>query len=81
MSGVLRSGVRRLVASTPSSSLLKCAVPAVQQAAHISGKVVRSLENRKLPKPYDYTNKDYTFWHALFDKTTHRLDENSKVSE
>lgn len=31
------------------------------------------------PKPFDYVNKDYTVWRSTFDRTSHRLDENSKV--
>lgn len=85
MSGVLRSGVWRLVkASTNSNAsreLLKNAVPAMQQACLISGKVLRNLEQTKRPAPYDYKNKSYNLFHAIFDKTTHRFDENSKVIE
>lgn len=38
-------------------------------------------DNRKLdrPAPYDYKNKDYGFISAIFDKTTKRFDENSKL--
>lgn len=84
MSGVLRNGVWRLVKASTSSKvstelLLKNAVPALHQTCCISGKALRNLEQTKRPAPYDYINKDYTFWEALFDKTTKRFDENSKV--
>lgn len=83
MSGVLRSGVCRLMkvsAASKAELLLKNAVPAVQQACGISGKALRALEKTKRPPPYDYINKDYTLWSAFLDKTTHRFDENSKVN-
>lgn len=88
MSGVLRSGVRRLVGqsataakATQNQTLLKSSavLPAALQACHISGRASHGPEKRVRPAPYDYVNKDYTFWHALFDKTTHRFDDNSKV--
>lgn len=85
MSGVLRNGVRRLVgqsaaAASQTNALLKSsALPAALQACHISGRASYGAEKRVRPAPYDYVNKDYTFWHALFDKTTHRFDDNSKV--
>lgn len=84
MSGVLRSGLSRLVAASssnaaPAGQLLKAGIPALQQAYHISGRSVRASEGRKLPTPYDYKNKDYSYFNALFDKTTHRFDDNSKV--
>lgn len=89
MSGVLRSGVRRLVGQSATAAatasqkqaLLKGSVvlPAALQACHISGRASHGAEKRVRPAPYDYVNKDYTFWHALFDKTTHRFDDNSKV--
>lgn len=82
MSGVLRSGVCRLMkvtATCKADLLLKTAVPAVQQACGISGKALRALEKTQRPAPYDYKNKDYTVFNAFFDKTTHRFDENSKA--
>lgn len=84
MSGVLRSGVWRMMKTSSASKvstelLLRNAVPAVQQACAISGKALRNLEQTKRPAPYDYLNKDYNVFHAFLDKTTHRFDENSKV--
>lgn len=81
MSGVLRSGVLRLVqTSSAAKALLQNNLPAIQQACNISGKGIRLLEKKSRPKAYDYKNKNYTYWNALFDKTTHRFDENSKVN-
>lgn len=82
MSGVLRSGVLRLVrTSTPAKVLLQSNLPAIQPACTISGKALRTLEKTVRPQPYDYKNKNYTVWNAFLDKTTHRFDENSKVRQ
>ena len=84
MSGVLRSGVLRLMqnnktVTTTKKTLLQNSLPCLQVACNVSGKALRSLQKVCKPKPYDYENKNYTYFNALFDKTTHRFDENSKV--
>lgn len=81
MSIILRSNALRLIQqSAANGRLLQVqAVPAMQQAACISGKALRVLEKTSKPKPYDYKNKTYNYWQYLFDKTTHRFDDNSKV--
>ncbi|KAK7791763.1 hypothetical protein R5R35_012313 [Gryllus longicercus] len=48
------------------------------QTANISGKALRD-KARKRPPPYPYKSKTYGFWNALFDKTTWRFDDNSKI--
>lgn len=47
----------------------------------IAGKSLRSTLPPGLtkPPPFDYVNKDYTVFHSLYDRTTHRFDQNSKV--
>lgn len=74
MAGVLRFGV--IV-----RPLVKTNVPAVMQVCGISGKMLRSLNrDPDRPAPYPYLTKDYTPIASLFDKTTKRFDENTKVS-
>lgn len=48
------------------------------QAMCISGKAYYEPDPNK-PKPYPYKEKKYTHWHSIFDFTTPRLDENSKL--
>uniref|UniRef100_A0A0K8TJV1 Deoxynucleoside kinase domain-containing protein n=1 Tax=Lygus hesperus TaxID=30085 RepID=A0A0K8TJV1_LYGHE len=44
----------------------------------ISSKALREVKNK--PAPYDWKNKNYPLWYSLlFDKTTSRFDENTKV--
>lgn len=80
MAIVLRSRMVRLV---PSQMLLSKAaakqLPSLQQAACISSKAYRDLNGIKRPPPYNYIEKSYGYWHSLIDRTTQRLDENSKV--
>ncbi|KPJ20830.1 NADH dehydrogenase [ubiquinone] 1 alpha subcomplex subunit 10, mitochondrial [Papilio machaon] len=51
------------------------------QHRSIMGKALRESLPPPPPKPapFDYVNKDYTWLRSLMDRTTHRLDENSKV--
>jgi len=35
--------------------------------------------NYKRPAPFPYWEKDYTLWRSLFDDTTQRFDENTKI--
>lgn len=51
----------------------------MQQTANISSKAWRELNGIHRPPPYDYKNKNYTLSSSWFDKTTKRLDDNSKV--
>ena len=45
----------------------------------IAGQYLRELHPRPpKPKPYPYQTKKYNFWNYM-DKTSDRLDENSKV--
>lgn len=85
MAGLFRLGIARIGAqTTTSSSILQTSVqrnvPAIQQICHISGKSMRGTINaRENITPYDYKNKGYNVFHAIFDKTTKRFDDNSKV--
>jgi NADH dehydrogenase (ubiquinone) 1 alpha subcomplex subunit 10 len=77
MAGIVARLAGRLSANSPA--LKKIALPSVQQACQISGKTMRGNQTVVKPKPYPYHEKNYFFSDALFDKTTHRFDENSKV--
>ncbi|XP_059085115.1 NADH dehydrogenase [ubiquinone] 1 alpha subcomplex subunit 10, mitochondrial-like [Tigriopus californicus] len=44
----------------------------------IAGKVLRDRSEPK-PAPWDYNKKSFNLLHGLYDKTTLRLDENSKM--
>lgn len=80
MAGVLRTGVARLI---PNRTLLSKAIakqlPSIQHASGISSKALRDLRGVKRPPPYDYMKRGYSFIDSLFDRTSKRIDENSKV--
>lgn len=78
MSGVLRSGVVRAIARSNCLLNTQNLVPIVAQKCNISGKTLRGTKIVK-PKAYDYKTKPYGFIQAVLDKTTKRLDENSKI--
>lgn len=81
MAGVVRCAARLTIIN--SNVLLKQtskSLPCIMQTANISSKAWRDLNNIKRPPPYDYKNKDYTLTKSWFDKTSHRIDENSKVN-
>lgn len=82
MSGVFKVGVLRLLNRGTVAAKSLCEVQKtsnVQQACRISGRSIRCKQNLSKPKPYPYTEKPYGFIQACLDKTTPRLDENSKV--
>lgn len=80
MASVLRIGALRLVNLTEQSLLnVRKYQPTLQQACFISGKTLRGTQKLVKAKPYDYKNKSYNLFDSIFDKTTHRMDENSKV--
>lgn len=86
MAAVLRVGVLRLVGQPAASngatkSLLnaKKFLPAVSQpACNITGKSFRGKPLER-PKPFPYKEKPYNLLTSLYDKTTWRFDENSKI--
>lgn len=80
MTAVVRcAGRLTLISGNALSKLVSKQLPCSFQAASISSKAWRELNGIKRPPPFDYRNKDYTLITSWFDKTTHRLDENSKV--
>lgn len=82
MAGVFRVGIIGILGKTSGSSkpLIKTALPALTQVCYISGKTLRASEPQvQKPAPYPYKDKPYGFLEAVMDKTTKRMDENSKV--
>lgn len=79
MAGVFRFGVVGIIHRSSSKPLVKAVVPSMVQSCGISGKILRNAQNIVKPKPYPYQEKTYQFRHAVFDRTTKRMDENSKV--
>lgn len=80
MANVLRFGALRLANVTEQSLLnIRKYKPTIQQVCFISGKTLRGSQKLVKAKPYDYKNKSYNVLNAILDKTTHRMDENSKV--
>lgn len=77
----MASLVRVALLKLPVNQGTNVAACAVVQRRNITGKAMRcSLPPRPpKPAPFDYQNKDYTWIRSLFDRTTHRFDENSKV--
>ncbi|EDV94406.1 NADH dehydrogenase [ubiquinone] 1 alpha subcomplex subunit 10, mitochondrial [Drosophila grimshawi] len=85
MTAVFRVGLVRLASrgATAPATLLQAqtnALPAAfMQKCNISGKTMRG--GPRVPKvaPYPYKTKKYNWFSAVFDKTSKRFDENSKV--
>nr|XP_014089703.1 NADH dehydrogenase [ubiquinone] 1 alpha subcomplex subunit 10, mitochondrial isoform X2 [Bactrocera oleae] len=82
MASVFRVGIVRLCGRNGSPALLntQSASPmALTQKASIMGKAMRG--GPRIPKepPYPYKEKRYTVLNSFFDKTSKRMDENSKV--
>ncbi|XP_074109360.1 NADH dehydrogenase (ubiquinone) subunit ND-42 [Cotesia typhae] len=48
------------------------------QVAFITGKLMRQ-DRPPRPAPYDYMNKDYSFWDVFFDPMEERFDDNTKI--
>ncbi|XP_012257960.2 NADH dehydrogenase [ubiquinone] 1 alpha subcomplex subunit 10, mitochondrial [Athalia rosae] len=81
MASVLRFGASKLLARNSLAVLCKPTSGtngAVIQAAFISGKALRVTDNTR-PPPYPYETKRFTLFDAIFENTTHRFDENSKI--
>lgn len=78
MAGLIKTSVIKFISPSHGGKIAACAF--VQQR-NISGKTLRESLPPQPPKkaPFDYENKDYTWIRSLFDRTTHRFDENSKV--
>lgn len=78
MAGLVRNRIT-VAYGRSLSKLVARHLPCVQQSANISSKAWRELNGIKRPPPYDYKNKGYKLYNSWFDKTSKRLDDNSKV--
>ena len=67
-----------VVVAGKSATAIPIVAP-VSQIRGISSKAVRQRNPTTKPAPFPYKEKTYNFWRALFDTTTDRLDENSKL--
>lgn len=76
MAAALRTTIFRIA---PAKQLLSKQLPCIQRLAGISSKAIRDLHGIKRPPPYDYRHKPYNVWRSIFDKTTPRFDDNTKV--
>ncbi|CAG5102026.1 Similar to ND-42: NADH dehydrogenase [ubiquinone] 1 alpha subcomplex subunit 10 [Cotesia congregata] len=77
----LRLGHSKLFKSGLISGLCKLSQQknvAKTQVAFITGKVMRQ-DRPPRPAPYDYMNKDYSFWDVFFDPMEERFDDNTKI--
>ncbi|XP_011554003.3 NADH dehydrogenase [ubiquinone] 1 alpha subcomplex subunit 10, mitochondrial [Plutella xylostella] len=77
MATIVRTAFVKII--SPSGG--KIAACTFIQSRNINGKSLRESLPPRPPKPapFDYVNKDYGMIRSWFDRTTHRLDENSKV--
>lgn len=74
MTAVFRVGLIRLCSRNAP------AVPtAMAQRRNISGKTMRGGPLPVPHKPFPYKEKEYGIWQSIVDKTTKRLNENSKI--
>ena len=78
MSTLLKLGVAKVVGPAQGCKIAACTFV---QNRNIAGKTLRgSLPcPPDKPAPFDYVNKDYSWFRSLFDRTTHRFDDNTKV--
>ena len=76
MAGFCRIGTLRILAPTNSSKLLISVNPVRTIYSQKTRSVSAPIEK---PKPWPYHTKGFNWFNSLFDKTTSRLDENSKI--
>lgn len=78
MATIIRTAFVKVLTPTQSGKIAACSFV---QNRSIMGKALRESLPPPPPKPapFDYENKDYTWLRSLFDRTTHRFDENTKV--
>lgn len=80
MASVFRLGIVRVMGGGSSTSLFQnSTLPAITQSCSISSKSMRGGPRIPKAKPYPYLEKKYGVFQAMFDKTSHRMDENSKL--
>ncbi|XP_050671385.1 NADH dehydrogenase [ubiquinone] 1 alpha subcomplex subunit 10, mitochondrial [Leptidea sinapis] len=78
MTSLIRTTFVKVISPVQSGKIAGCTI---LQKRDIMGKALRDSLPPRPPKPapFDYVSKDYTWLRSLFDRTTHRMDENSKV--
>lgn len=78
MATIIRTAFVKILSPAQGGKIAACAFV---QHRNISGKALRESLPPKppKPKPFDYEHKFYNYFRSLFDRTTHRFDENSKV--
>ncbi|CAH0403225.1 unnamed protein product [Chilo suppressalis] len=78
MATIIKTAVVKVIGTSQYGKIAACTFI---QHRGISGKALRESLPPPPPKPapFDYENKDYTFLRSLFDRTTHRFDDNTKV--
>ncbi|XP_037916883.1 NADH dehydrogenase [ubiquinone] 1 alpha subcomplex subunit 10, mitochondrial [Hermetia illucens] len=80
MASIIRVGIVGVLGRQQAAALLtQASAPSMMQKCNISSKSVRAGASAKKPKPYPYREKGYGLLQAMLDKTTKRLDENSKL--
>lgn len=79
MASLLQINLFKTLSSEGCKNLIRVSTVVAQQKCNITSRTMRVGEKIAKPKPYDYKNKGYSYFQSLFDKTTHRFDENSKV--
>lgn len=78
MATIIRTAVIKVIAPGQGAKIAGCTFV---QNRSIMGRSLRESLPPPPPKPapFDFVNKDYTWTRSLFDRTTHRFDENTKV--
>lgn len=78
MSTLIRTTIMRLMGKK-SPFLSVTSITHVPQCG-IAGREMRAcMKQDPKPEPFDYETKNYTYLRSLFDRTTLRFDQNSKV--
>lgn len=76
MASLVRIGFGRFLGNGPCTKVLL-----TNQAVRcIQSKAVRQRNPQPLPKPFNYEDKNFTLLTYFYDKTSQRMDANSKVS-
>ncbi|KAF5274863.1 hypothetical protein FQA39_LY07045 [Lamprigera yunnana] len=80
MAAVFRIGVVRVLCSQNTNKLLSNRNDLILPVRGIYGKALKNaLPPIWKPNPWPYKTKRYNLFHYLYDKTSKRIDENSKI--
>lgn len=80
MATIFRVGVCKFINNSGWNKLLSNTKDGKIARRGIAGRELRcTLPQVSKPSPWPYTKKKYTLLNYLFDKTTARFDQNSKV--